>query len=329
MRLLVTGGAGFIGSNFVYYWLKNYPKDTVIVLDKLTYAGNQRTLDQAVRLYPQNFQFHIGDIQNPVAVNSACVGGIDMIVHFAAETHVDRSLYDPAPFIQTNVVGTRMLLDIALQQNIRRFHLISTDEVFGALELDSAYKFNELTRYDPRNPYAATKAAADHLTRSYYYTYGLPITITNCTNNYGSYQFPEKLIPLAITNLLEGKKIPVYGDGQYVRDWLYVEDHCRAIEQVLLYGKVGETYCVGGMTKDVTNIAVAEKIARLMGKNPVDWIEHVEDRLGHDRKYAMDWSKIKQELGWRPMFDFDQWLARTITWYRENESWWRPLKKTK
>lgn len=324
-RLLVTGGAGFIGSNFTYFWLKNHPQDTVIVLDKLTYAGNAKTLDPLSRMYPRNFQFHQGNICNQIAINSAMMGGIDMIVHFAAETHVDRSLADSIPFIETNVNGTRCLLEAALRHKVKRFHLISTDEVFGALELTSTEKFNEQTRYDPRNPYAATKAAADHLVRAYYYTYGLPITITNCTNNYGPYQFPEKLIPLAITNIIEGKPIPVYGDGEHIRDWLYVEDHCRAIESVLLHGIAGETYCVGGMTKDISNVTIAEKIATLMGKD-ASVIEYVTDRPGHDRKYAMDWSKIHRELGWKPLFDFDRWLASTITWYRENEAWWRPLK---
>ncbi len=250
---------------------------------------------------------------------------IDTVVHFAAESHVDRSIHDPSPFVMTNVAGTQVLLDQALKNNVKRFHHISTDEVFGALSLDDKTKFSENTPYSPRSPYAASKASSDHLVRAYYYTYGLPITITNCSNNYGPYQFPEKIIPLAITNLLEGKKVPIYGDGLYVRDWLYVEDHARAIELVLKNGKVGETYVVGGMDQDIPNIEVAQKIIKLLGKSEND-IEYVTDRPGHDRRYAVDWSKIKDELGWEPKYDFDSWLEKTVDWYRENEEWWKNVK---
>lgn len=255
------------------------------------------------------------------------VRGVEVVVHFAAESHVDRSILGPVTFIKTNVLGTQVLLEESLKQKVKRFHHVSTDEVFGALKLHSEDKFSEKTPYDPRSPYSASKAAADHLVRAYFHTFGLPITITNCSNNYGLYQFPEKLTPLVITNLLEGKKILIYGDGLNVRDWLYVEDHCRAIDLVLKRGKIGETYCVGGMTSDVSNLKKAKMICRLMKKNPRNWIELIKDRPGHDRRYAVDWRKIKRELGWQPKHDFKTYLKKTITWYQTNEWWWRPLKR--
>lgn len=321
-KLLVTGGAGFIGSNFILYWMKNHPEDTVVNFDKLTYAGNLENLT-SVEKNPHYVFIH-GDITDPEMVDSV-MNGIDIVVHFAAESHVDRSIKEPAAFVKTNVMGTQVLLDAALRHNVSRFHHVSTDEVFGALKLDSTEKFNESTPYDPHSPYSASKAGSDHLVRAYYDTYQLPITITNCANNYGPYHFPEKLIPLAITNILEGKKVPVYGDGLYVRDWLYVEDHCRAIDLVLTKGKVGETYCVGSMTQDVNNLEVVKKILSIMGKGEEE-IEYVKDRPGHDRRYAIDWSKIHNELGWEPQNDFDAWLAKTIQWYRDNEKWWKDIK---
>ncbi|HVZ12344.1 MAG TPA: dTDP-glucose 4,6-dehydratase [Patescibacteria group bacterium] len=321
MKILVTGGAGFIGSNFILYWIKNHPDDTVVNFDKLTYAGNLENLF-SVENNP-SYKFIHGDITSPDQVVSA-MEGIDTVVHFAAESHVDRSIDDPAPFLTTNVVGTQILLDAAQKVGVKRFHHISTDEVFGALPLDSG-KFSERTPYDPRSPYSASKAGSDHIVRAYYHTYQLPITITNCSNNFGPYQFPEKIIPLAITNLLEGKKIPVYGDGLYVRDWLYVDDHVRAIEKVLEGGKIGETYVVGGLTEDMPNIEVAKKIIKLLGKSE-DNIEYVKDRPGHDRRYAVDWSKIKNELGWEPQHSFDEWLERTVDWYKNNEKWWKDIK---
>lgn len=324
MKLLVTGGAGFIGSNFVHYWLKKYPQDEVVNLDKLTYAASLESLSDIEN--NQNYKFIKGDICDPKIVNKV-MKGIGVVVHFAAASHVDRSILYPAEFIMTNVVGTQVLLDAALKHKIKRFHHISTDECFGSLELDSKEKFSENTPYDPRSPYAASKAASDHLVRAYYHTFDLPITITNCSNNFGPYQFPEKFIPLAITNLIEGKKIPIYGDGLYVRDWLYVEDHCRAIDLVLKKGKVSETYCVGGLTEDIPNIEVAGRICEIMGKKPEEWIEHVRDRPGHDRRYAIDWSKIKQELGWGPKYDFETYLKKTVEWYEKNEWWWKPLKE--
>ncbi|OGH16553.1 MAG: dTDP-glucose 4,6-dehydratase [Candidatus Levybacteria bacterium RIFCSPHIGHO2_02_FULL_40_18] len=322
MRLLVTGGAGFIGSNFILYWLKNHPEDEIVNFDKLTYAGNLENL-KSIEGTP-NYKFVKGDIANADDV-AAVILGIDIVVHFAAESHVDRSIHDSAPFIMTNVAGTQILLDAALKNNVKRFHHVSTDEVFGSLELNDPNKFNERTNYNPRSPYSASKAGSDHLVSAYYYTYNLPITITNCSNNFGPYQFPEKIIPLAITNLLEGKKVPIYGDGLYVRDWLYVEDHVKAIEAVLDKGKIGETYLIGGMTEDIPNIEVAKKIVRILGKSEGD-IEFVKDRPGHDRRYAIDWSKIKNELGWKPLHDFDTWLKKTVEWYKENEDWWREVK---
>lgn len=322
MKLLVTGGAGFIGSNFILYWIKNHPDDQIKNFDKLTYAGNLENLKE-IQDNP-NYTFIKGDICNPVEVDAA-MQDVDMVVHFAAESHVDRSIMEPGAFVLTNVVGTQVLLDSALKNNVKRFHHISTDEVFGALDLNSTEKFKENTKYDPHSPYSASKAGSDHLVRAYFDTFGLPITITNCSNNFGPYHFPEKMIPLAITNLLEGKKVPIYGDGLYVRDWLYVEDHCRAIEKVLLEGKVGETYCVGGMADDISNLDVAKKIIKILGKTE-DEIEFVKDRPGHDRRYAVDFSKIKNELGWEPKHTFDEWLEKTVEWYKTHEQWWKEVK---
>ena len=322
MKLLVTGGAGFIGSNFILYWMKNYPADHVINFDKLTYAGNLENLKDVEE--NENYAFINGDICDPQAVDAA-MEGVDIVVHFAAETHVDRSITGPAVFVITNVMGTQVLLDAALKHQVKRFHHISTDEVFGSLDLDDKNKFNELTNYDPRSPYAASKAGSDHLVRAYHTTYGLPVTISNCSNNFGPYHFPEKFIPLAITNVLEDKKIPVYGDGLYVRDWLYVEDHCRAIDAVLQKGKVGETYLVGGMTELYSNLEIAKKLLKLLGKDE-SFIEFVKDRPGHDRKYDVDWTKIKDELGWAPQHNFDEWLEKTVAWYKENQEWWKNIK---
>ncbi len=322
MKVLVTGGAGFIGSNFILYWMKNYPDDSVVNFDKLTYAGNLENLKEVEK--NPNYSFVHGDICDSVVVEKA-MSGADIVVHFAAETHVDRSITGPAVFVMTNVVGTQVLLDAALKHNVKKFHHVSTDEVFGALDLEDNNKFNESTPYNPRSPYSASKASSDHLVRAYHTTYGLPITITNCSNNYGPFMFPEKLIPLAITNILEGKKIPIYGDGLYVRDWLYVEDHARAIDIVLQKGKIGETYLVGGMTELIPNIEIAKKIVKLLGKDESS-IEFVKDRPGHDRKYDVDWSKIKNELGWESKYSFDEYLEKTVNWYKENRSWWEHIK---
>ncbi len=322
MKLLVTGGAGFIGSNFILYWLKKYPNDTIINLDKLTYAGNLENL-RSVEKNP-NYEFVRGDICDPKLVNSL-TEKVDTIVHFAAESHVDRSIIDPAPFIKTNIEGTYVLLEAALRNKVKKFHHVSTDEVFGALELNSKEKFNDNTPYNPHSPYSASKASSDHLVRAYFDTYELPITISNCSNNFGPLQFPEKLIPLAITNLMEGKKVPVYGDGLYVRDWLYVEDHCKAIDLILQKGKVGETYLVGGLTEDISNIEIIKRILKIMGKDETQ-IEYVKDRPGHDRRYAVDWSRINQELGWKPEHNFDEYLRITVDWYKNNQEWWKKIK---
>lgn len=322
MKILVTGGAGFIGSNFILYWMKKYPEDSIVNLDKLTYAGNLENLTD-VQNNP-NYAFVHGDICNSEVVERA-MKGTDAVVHFAAESHVDKSILEPSPFVTTNVLGTQILLDTAMKLRIKRFHHISSDEVFGSLSLTDTKKFNEDTKYDPRSPYSATKAASDHLVRAYGTTFGLPFTITNCSNNFGPFHFPEKLIPLAITNLIEGKKVPVYGDGLYIRDWLYVEDHARAIDVVLKNGKIGETYCVGGTTQDIPNIEIVKKIIKLLGKDE-SFIEFVKDRPGHDRRYAIDFSKIKNELSWKPQHDFDTWLERTVEWYKTHENWWRDVK---
>lgn len=323
MKLLVTGGAGFIGTNFIRYWLKNHPQDKIINLDKLTYAGDRRNLAD---LESASFYCFVkGDIADPVLVNKL-MKEVELVVNFAAESHVDRSIDNPEVFLKTNILGTFNLLEAALKNKIKRFHHVSTDEVYGELSLRSKRKFNEKTKFSPRSPYSASKAGSDHLVLSYYHTYGLPVTITNCSNNYGAYQYPEKFIPRMITNLLEERKIPIYGDGRHVRDWLYVEDHARAIEAVLLRGEPGQTYCVGGLTKDVSNLRLAKMILKIMGKNE-DFLEFVADRAGHDRRYAVDWGKIEDELGWKPKETIESGLEKTVFWYQQNESWWREKKE--
>lgn len=322
MKLLVTGGAGFIGSNFILYWMRRHPDDEVVNLDKLTYAGNLENL-VAVE-HNSHYQFIHGDICDAQVVDNA-MDGVDTVVHFAAESHVDRSILDAAPFVRTNVEGTLVLLQAARKHEVKRFHHISTDEVFGALSLETKDKFTEETPYAPHSPYAASKAGSDHLVRAFHDTYGLPITISNCANNFGPYHFPEKMIPLFITNLIEGKKVPVYGDGLYVRDWLYVEDHCSAIECILEKGRVGETYLIGSMHEDVSNITLTKKLIAMLGKDE-NMIECVKDRPGHDRRYAIDWTKIHEELGWSPKYEFDQALEMTVKWYQDNEEWWRRVK---
>lgn len=322
MKLLVTGGAGFIGSNFILYWMQQHPDDEVVNIDALTYAGNLENL-QSVAQNP-HYSFVHGDIRSPEQVDQA-MNGVDVVVHFAAESHVDRSILNPGDFVTTNVVGTQVLLDAALRHKVQRFHHISTDEVFGSLELGSSQKFSESTPYNPHSPYSASKAGSDHLVRAYGDTFELPFTITNCANNYGPYHFPEKLIPLAITNILEGKKVPVYGDGQNVRDWLFVTDHCRAIEAVLLRGKVGETYCVGGLWQDVSNLDLIKLLLQIMGKDD-SVIEFVPDRPGHDRRYAIDFSKIKNKLGWEPSVTLEEGLRQTVEWYQNNPQWWQRVK---
>ena len=319
MKLLVTGGAGFIGSNFIHYILKNHPEDEIVNLDSLTYCGNLENLKE-IENNPK-YKFIKGDICN-VELVDGLVKQCDAIIHLAAESHVDRSILNPGPFINTNILGTATLLNAAIKYGNKRFHHVSSDEVFGSLGPTGS--FNEKTPYDPHSPYSASKAASDHLVRAYFHTYQLPITITNCSNNYGPYQFPEKLIPLFVTNLLQGKKVPLYGDGLNIRDWLYVEDHCQAIDVVLRKGKIGETYCVGG-NEEKTNLEITHQVLKILGFNK-DKIEQVADRKGHDLRYAIDATKIKKELGWEPKHEFDQALKETVDWYKNNQDWWKRIK---
>lgn len=320
MKVLITGGAGFIGSNLIHYWQRKYPKDYIVNLDKLTYAGHMSSLKD---IESANYKFVKGDITNKKIVDQV-MEGIDLVIHLAAESHVDRSIVDPSIFLKTNVMGTHVLLEAALNYKVKHFHYVSTDEVFGSLSLDSKNKFDENTLYDPRSPYSASKAASDHLVSSYFHTFGLPITITNCSNNFGPYQDPEKFLPRFITNLIDGKQIPIYGDGKYMRDWLYVQDHCRAIDLVIKKGKTGETYVVGGQTKEINNLEVAKLLVKIFGKSE-SVIKSVKDRAGHDRRYAVNWNKIKK-LGYKPQDNFEKSLTKTVKWYKENEWWWRPLK---
>jgi len=318
-KILVTGGAGFIGSNFIRYWFKNNPNDFIINLDKLTYAGNLESLKDISN--NSNYKFVQGDICDFDLVNKL-TKEIDLIIHFAAESHVDRSIENSSDFIKTNIDGTRVLLESARINGGIRFHHISTDEVFGSLDLNDK-KFNELTPYDPRSPYSASKSASDHLVRAYYHTYNLPITISNCSNNYGPYQFPEKLIPLFITNLLSGKKVPVYGSGENIRDWIHVDDHNRGVEVIVKNGKIGETYCLGG-GNEVKNIKITEMILSKLGFGS-EMIEFVGDRLGHDFRYAIDFSKAQKNLAWMPKINFEEGLDETISWYKKNISWWQNI----
>jgi len=319
MKILVTGGAGFIGSNYIRYILEKYQEDEIVNLDALTYAGN---LDNLKDLEDNpRYKFIKGDITDKKIVNEV-MQGVDLVVHFAAESHVDRSIEDSDIFVRTNINGTLNLLESARDNGGIRFHHISTDEVYGSLEKDEP-AFNEESIYDPRSPYSASKASSDHLVRAYFHTHNLPITISNCSNNYGPYQFPEKLIPLFVTNLIKGKKVPVYGTGKAVRDWLYVEDHCEAIDLIARKGKIGETYCVGGDAEKNT-LEITDVILLEMGKDK-EMMEFVEDRKGHDMRYAIDFSKIKNELGWEPTVSFEEGMKKTIDWYKNNQQWWRDI----
>ncbi len=319
MKLLVTGGAGFIGSNFIRYWLERYPRDQIVCLDIFTYAGNIQNI--ADFLQNPNFGLVKGDVCDRSTVEFA-IRDCDYVVHFAAESHVDRSISDPSAFVKTNVLGTQVLLDVARGVNIKRFHHVSTDEVFGSLEIGDSQLFNENSQLAPNSPYSASKASSDLLARSYFKTYDLPVTISNTSNNYGPRQFPEKLIPLAILNILHGRKVPVYGDGLNVRDWIHVEDHCRAIDLILERGKIGETYCVGG-DAEFPNIAIVKLILATLNHDE-SLIEYVKDRAGHDRRYAIDSKKIKS-LGFEHKYNFVQGIEDTVRWYTGNELWWRPL----
>ncbi|MEB3222963.1 MAG: dTDP-glucose 4,6-dehydratase [Candidatus Sericytochromatia bacterium] len=320
MRILVTGGAGFIGSNFARLVLAERPTDAVTVLDALTYAGNYETL-RPFEGHP-GFRFVHGDIRDASLVD-ALAATHDAIVHFAAESHVDRSISDPGVFVRTNVEGTVVLLEAAHRHGHARYVQVSTDEVYGSLGPTGA--FTEQTPLAPNSPYAASKAAADMMVRAWHETFGLPAMITRCSNNYGPFHFPEKLIPLFITNAMHDEPLPVYGDGLYVRDWLHVEDHCRAIARVLDAGRPGEVYNVGGRNEH-TNLAITGLILRALGK-PETLVRHVQDRPGHDRRYAIDAAKLERELGWQPRYDFETGLAETIAWYQANTSWWGPLRE--
>jgi dTDP-glucose 4,6-dehydratase len=322
MNILITGGAGFIGSNFTGYWHRKYPYDKITVYDKLTYAGNKENLAGIL----DEIVFVKGDICDKEFFSKTVKENkIDTIVHFAAETHVDRSIYEPGDFVQTNIVGTYNILEVVRENPEIRFHHISTDEVFGTLSLDKLeIKFNEDTPYNPKSPYSASKAGSDHLVRAYINTYKIKATISNCSNNYGPYCFVEKLIPLAISRALNDQEIPVYGSGRQVRDWIYVEDHCRGIDLILQKGRIGETYILGG-DGEKENLWIIKEILRILNK-PESLIIHVEDRLGHDERYAMDYSKARKELGFEPEETIAVRLAETVKWYRENFAWWQGQK---
>lgn len=318
--ILVTGGAGFIGSNFIRYVLREHRDWEVTNLDNLTYAGNLENLTDVEN--DNRYRFIRGDIADRELVDKLLGRGFDVVVNFAAESHVDRSILDPSPFIKTNVQGTQVLLEGARQHGVKLFLQISTDEVYGSSGAKG--KFGEGSPSLPNSPYAASKAAADCLCRAYHYTYDLPVIIARCSNNYGPFQFPEKLIPLTITNALEEKPIPIYGDGLNVRDWIHAADHCRALGLIIEHGKTGEIYNIGG-NNERTNLELVQHILDIMGKSH-RLINFVADRPGHDRRYALDTSKIERELGWRPAMPFEAGLRNTIEWYIENEPWWRRIK---
>ena len=318
-NILVTGGAGFIGSNFIFHLLRTYPSYRIICVDKLTYAGNLSTLTSVMD--NPNFRFAKADIGDREAINQLFAEEKpDMVVNFAAESHVDRSINNPGIFLETNILGTDVLMDACLKYGIKRYHQVSTDEVYGDLPLDRPdLLFTETTPLHPSSPYSSSKAAADLLVLSYFRTYGLPVTISRCSNNYGPYQYPEKLIPLMIVNALNNQQLPVYGNGQNVRDWLYVEDHCRAIDLVIHKGREGEVYNIGGHN-EMANINIVKLICKELGKSE-DLITYVADRKGHDLRYAIDPTKIYTELGWLPETKFANGIKKTIQWYLDNHQW--------
>ncbi len=319
MKMLITGGAGFIGSNFVHYTLKNHPDYEVVVVDKLTYAGDRGRLADV----EDKITFVQADICDFDAMDKL-LQGVDYVAHFAAFSHVDRSIADPGPFLQTNILGTDTIARAALKNKVKRFHHVSTDEVFGTLDLnDPSAKFSETTPYSPRSPYAASKASSDHIVRAYGESYGLPFTITNCSNNYGPWDSPGRVIPVFIANAIDDKPLPIYGNGQAVRDYLFVEDHCSAIDLAIHKGEVGQTYCVGGAAQR-NGLQIAEAILSSLGK-PKDLIQFVTDRPGHDMRYDIDPSFIEQQLGWKQSVSFEEGIAHTVAWYKEHESWWRPF----
>ncbi|MCF6093267.1 dTDP-glucose 4,6-dehydratase [Microaerobacter geothermalis] len=319
MKILVTGGAGFIGSNFVKYMVDRYPNYHIINLDALTYAGNLENLKEIED--KENYQFVKGDITDRTLIDSLFQTGIDAVINFAAESHVDRSIMEPDIFVKTNILGTQVLLEMAKAYSVRKFLQVSTDEVYGTLGPTGL--FSETTPLAPNSPYSSSKAGADLLVRAYHETFQLPVNITRCSNNYGPYQFPEKLIPLMIMNALDEKPLPVYGDGSNVRDWLHVEDHCRAIDLVMHKGKDGEVYNVGG-NNERTNLQIVQTILEYLDK-PESLIKFVQDRPGHDKRYAIDATKIKEELGWKPKYTFDVGIKQTIDWYLENQEWWKRI----
>lgn len=318
LKLLVTGGCGFIGSNFIHYMLDKYPDYKIVNLDKLTYAGNPENLKD-IQNNP-NYSFVKSDICDPALANEV-MKSVDHVVHFAAESHVDRSIKDGSVFVRTNVLGTNTLLQSALSYDIKKFVHISTDEVYGSIEAGS---FTETDPLNPSSPYSSSKAGSDLLAKSYHTTYGLPVCITRCTNNFGPYQYPEKLIPFFISRLMEGKKVPIYGTGLNIRDWIYVEDHCSAVDFVLHNGKSGEIYNIDG-GNELTNLEITCRLLKMLGKDESS-IEYVEDRKGHDFRYSLDGSKL-EKMGWKPLYDFDSALERTVKWYVENRWWWEPLKR--
>jgi dTDP-glucose 4,6-dehydratase len=319
MKLLVTGGAGFIGSNFIHYALKEHPDWEITNLDKLTYAGNLENLKD-IQDQP-GYHFVKGDIAGRNLVDKLLSQGFDVIVNFAAESHVDRSILDASPFIETNVKGTQVLLEGAKKHGIQRFIQVSTDEVYGSID---SGRFTEESPLSPNSPYSASKTAADLLCRAYFMTHRLPAIVTRCTNNFGPYQFPEKLIPLAVTNALEDKPVPVYGDGLNIRDWIFVHDHCRALDAVIRRGQPGEIYNIGS-GNEKTNLELIRKLLELLDK-PQGLIQFVTDRPAHDRRYALDCARIATELGWKPAYSFEKALSATVDWYLKNESWWRSIK---
>jgi dTDP-glucose 4,6-dehydratase len=320
MKLLVTGGAGFIGSNFIRYLLKSHPSYQVTNLDKLTYAGNLDNLSDVEK--SSDYRFIKGDICDQKLVEELVSNDIDVIVNFAAETHVDRSLYDPKSFVLTNITGTQVLLEAALKYRIKRYIQISTDEVYGSVEKGDF--FTEESKLLPNSPYSASKAGADLLVRSYFKTFKVPALITRSSNNYGPYQFPEKLIPLFITNALVDKELPIYGDGLYIRDWIYVEDNCKGIDLVLHKGKEGEVYNLGGGAEK-TNLEITSLILQYLNK-PASLVKHVKDRPAHDRRYAMECKKAEKELGCKPEVNLEKGLKKTVEWYLENRFWWEKVK---
>jgi dTDP-glucose 4,6-dehydratase len=320
MKILITGGAGFIGSNFIRYCLLKHPQYHIVNLDKLTYAGNLDNLSEIED--HSHYRFVKGDVCDPDLVDGILKEGVDAIVHFAAESHVDRSIYDPAIFVRTNVLGTQVLLESARKSKIGRFLQVSTDEVYGSWgEEGSADETSPLL---PNSPYAASKASADLMVRSYFETFGLPVIICRCTNNYGPYQFPEKLIPLFITNALSDQSLPLYGDGLYVRDWIHVEDHCRALDLILHQGKVGEIINISG-GNETTNLQITDLILQKTNK-PKSLVKHVKDRPAHDRRYSLNSDKIKTNLGWQPEIPFEQGISSTVEWYSANRGWWQKVK---